>query len=175
MMRATAQTDTLTTGTDSLQVIGIQHISTTDSIDINAPAKAAFYSAVLPGLGQAYNKQYWKIPIVYLLIGGTAYLYYTNQQEYLRFRRAYQNRLWGLPDEFPQYSTDILITAQSYYRRNRDLSLMATLLMYALNIIDANVSAHLKQWNVNDNLSLRPHLFPQYGNVTAGIGLTLNF
>jgi len=146
-----AQQDTLVSPADTLRITGVETLDTIT--DITAPSKAAFYSAVLPGLGQAYNKQYWKIPIVYLFIGGSAYIYYQNQQEYLRFRKAYQYRLLGLPDEFPQYSLDILVTAQNYYRRNRDLAFMATILMYALNIIDANVSAHLKQWNIDDKLT----------------------
>ena len=152
-----AQQDTLSSPADSLKALQIDKTLVTKNLttDINAPAKAAFYSAVLPGLGQAYNKQYWKIPLVYALIGGGIYLYQSNQNQYLRYRKAYQNRLLGYPDEFPQYSTDILITAQSYYRRNRDLSLMATVLMYVLNIVDANVSAHLRLWNINDNLSWR--------------------
>jgi hypothetical protein len=150
-----AQQDTLSSPTDSLKLLQMDRpvVSKNATTDINAPAKAAFYSAVLPGLGQAYNKQYWKIPLVYALIGGGIYLYQFNQNQYLRYRKAYQNRLLGYPDEFPQYSTDILITAQSYYRRNRDLALMGTVLMYVLNIVDANVSAHLRLWNINDNLS----------------------
>jgi len=163
---ATAQGDTLRISRDTAFRAPVT--------DINAPARAAFYSAVLPGLGQAYNGEYWKIPLVYLLIGGSAYLYHINRKEYLRYRRAYQYRLWGLPDEFPEYSTDILITAQNYYRRNRDLSLMVTLLMYALNIIDANVSAHLRQWNINEDLSIRWNLIPGPSFAPGGgIRLTL--
>jgi len=150
---APAQTDSLQHAASDLNVSGTV-VRDTLPYDINGPAKAAFYSAVLPGLGQAYNGQYWKIPVVYLLIGGAAWIYRINQREYLRFRKAYQYRLLGLPDEFERYSTDILVSAQNYYRRNRDLALMGTLLMYALNIIDANVSAHLQQWNIDENLSI---------------------
>ncbi len=150
-----AQQDSLRVKQDSIHFIQPENIDLPKNatLDINAPAKSAFYSAVLPGLGQAYNKQYWKIPVIYLLLGGGIYLYLYNQENYLKYRKAYQNRLLGFPDEFPQYSTEILIMAQSYYRRNRDLSLMGTILIYALNIIDANVSAHLRLWNINDNLS----------------------
>ncbi len=150
-----AQQDTTALSTDTLKVIrsASPELPANATLDINAPAKAAFYSAVLPGLGQAYNKQYWKIPLVYLLIGGGVYLYLENQNNYLKYRNAYQNRLLGFPDEFPLFPTEILVEAQSYYRRNRDLALMGTLLMYVLNIIDANVSAHLRLWNINDDLS----------------------
>lgn len=66
-----------------------------------SPAKAAFYSAVLPGLGQAYNKKYWKIPIVYVAIGTGVYFYLNNNKEYNRYRDAYKSRLAGFTnDEF---------------------------------------------------------------------------
>ncbi len=142
---------------------------------INAPARAAFYSAVLPGLGQAYNRQYWKIPLVYAAIGTAVYFYRQNQLQYFTYRRAYQNRLLGRPDDFPQYSDDVLLQAQAYYRRNRDISLMAAVGMYLLNIMDANVSAHLRQWNVNDNLSFRPVLLGDTRRMMPGLGLTLRF
>ena len=137
-----------------------------NNINILAPAKAAFYSAVLPGLGQAYNKQYWKIPLVYGAIGAGMYFYISNNNEYKRFRTAYFDRQNGLPDEFSLYGDDVLISAQKYYKRQKDTALMLTVLAYALNIIDANVSAHLKQWNVNDDLSFKTVQF-QNGNQTA--------
>jgi len=138
-----------------------------------APAKAAFYSAVLPGLGQAYNRQYWKIPLVYGTIGAGTYFYLFNNDEYNRYRTAYFDRQKGLPDEFPVYSDEVLIEAQKYYRRQRDTALLLTVLAYALNIIDANVSAHLRQWNVSDDLSLQTARF-QVDNRTA-VGFRLNF
>ena len=147
---------------------------TTDSINILAPAKAAFYSAVLPGLGQIYNKQYWKLPLVYGAIGTGLYFYNLNVTEYNRFRTAYFNRLNGLPDEFPMYSTDVLIRAQKIYRRQRDTAVLLTILAYVLNIVDANVSAHLKQWNVDDNLSFRPVQFSTGTGQAVGFGLQID-
>ncbi len=146
-----------------------------NEINILAPAKAAFYSAVLPGLGQIYNKQYWKIPIVYGAIGAGAYFYIINNNEYNRFRQAYFDRKNGLQDEFPQYTDDVLITVQKFYRRQRDTAMLLTILAYVLNIIDANVSAHLKQWNVNDNLSFEPVQIPVNQKPVFGLQMTLNF
>jgi hypothetical protein len=123
-------------------------------------------------LGQAYNKQYWKIPIVYGAIGAGAYFYIDNNKLYNSFRQAYFDRQNGLPDEYPQYSDDVLITAQKYYRRQRDTALLVTVLAYVLNIVDANVSAHLKQWNVNDDLSFKPVQLPV--NNGQGFGLQMN-
>ena len=152
-----------------------------------SPAKAAFYSAILPGLGQAYNKKYWKIPIVYGAIGTGVYFYISNNKEYNRFRDAYKSRLAGFTnDEFyiasdgsqlstPTVTTEKLEEAQEFYRRNKEISLLVTLGLYALNIIDANVDAHLLQYNVDENLSLAPHYKFNEFDATSNLGLTLNF
>ncbi len=152
-----------------------------------APAKAAFLSAILPGLGQAYNKKYWKIPIVYGAIGTGVYFYINNNKEYNRYRDAYKSRLAGFEtDEFyfdgqgnkldtPRISTTRLEDAQKFYRRNKEVSLLVTFGLYALNIIDANVDAHLMQYNVDENLSLAPHYKFNEIDATSNLGLTLNF
>ena len=142
--------------------------------NILAPAKAAFYSAVLPGLGQTYNRQYWKIPIVYGAMGAGVYFYISNNQEYLRFRTAYFDRKNGLEDAMPQYSDSVLEEAQKLYKRQRDTALMLTVLAYFLNILDANVSAHLKQWNVDDNLSFSPASFTHNNRTSIGLRLNIN-
>jgi hypothetical protein len=152
-----------------------------------SPAKAAFYSAILPGLGQAYNKKYWKIPIVYGAIGTGVYFYINNNKEYNRYRDAYKSRLAGFTnDEFyidaagnlltnPRVTTEGLERAQKFYRRNKEISLLVTLGLYALNIIDANVDAHLLQYNVDENLSLAPHYKLNDLDTPSNVGLTLNF
>lgn len=159
-----------------------------DSINPLSPARAAFYSAVLPGLGQAYNKKYWKIPIVYAALGTGIYFYIDNNNEYKRYRDAYKSRLAGFDtDEFwgtdssgnplssPQISKDALIRAQESLRKNKELSLLITAGIYILNIIDANVDAHLLQYNVDDNLALKPHINFNKKDATTNLGLTLNF
>ncbi|MHA7843721.1 MAG: DUF5683 domain-containing protein [Winogradskyella sp.] len=151
-------------------------------IDPLRPSKAAFYSAVLPGAGQFYNKKYWKIPIVWGAIGTGVYFYLRNDKQYDRYRDAYKRRLAGFTDdEFsdangnPLISNDGLIRAQQQFRRNKEVSLLVTIGLYALNIIDANVDAHLLQFNVDENLSLSPHY--QYNQMenSGDLGLTLNF
>ncbi len=146
-----------------------------NNINILAPAKAAFYSAVLPGLGQAYNKQYWKIPLVYAGIGTGGYFYMFYNNEYKRYRQAYFDRQNGLQDEFPQYTENVLIKAQEYYRRQRDTAMLLTILAYVLNIIDANVSAHLKQWNVNDDLSFKPVQLSVFEKPAFGLQMNISF
>lgn len=146
-------------------------------IDPLDPARAAFYSAVLPGLGQAYNKKYWKIPIVYAALGTGIYFYVDNNKEYNRYRDAYKRRLAGFEDDefIGRLSTDGLINAQEQLRRNKEMSLLITVGLYALQIIDANVDAHLMQFNIDDNLSLAPHY--QYNEMenSSDLGLTFNF
>lgn len=152
-----------------------------------APAKAAFYSAVLPGLGQAYNKKYWKIPLVYGGLATGVYFYSSNNKEYNRYRDAYKSRLAGFTnDEFyldsqgnqlssPRVTTEGLQRGQKFYRKNKEISLLVTIGIYALNIIDANVDAHLMQYNVDENLSLAPHFKINEIDRTNDLGLTLNF
>ncbi|MCB4808014.1 DUF5683 domain-containing protein [Tamlana sp. 62-3] len=156
-------------------------------IDALRPAKAAFFSAILPGLGQVYNKKYWKVPIVYAALGTGLYFYIDNNKQYNRYRDAYKSRLAGFTnDEFyydsngdlletPRISTENLETAQDFYKKNKEISLLVTIGLYALNIIDANVDAHLMQYNVDENLSLAPHYEFNEINATNNLGLTLNF
>ena len=145
-----------------------------------APAKAAFYSAILPGLGQAYNGKYWKIPLVYAGIGTGVYFYINNNKEWNRYRDAYKNRLAGRKDEFTvdgdeRISDDGLIRAQEFYRRNKEISILVIAGFYVLNIIDANVNAHLQQFNVSEDLSLKPNM--EFDDFTgkSNYGLSLNF
>ena len=164
---------------DSLQV--------STPINALAPAKAAFYSAILPGLGQAYNKKYWKIPIVYAALGTGVYFYIDNNKQYNRYRDAYKSRLAGFEtDEFyfdgngnkledPRVTTEGLQRAQKLFRKNKEVSLLVTLGLYALNIIDANVDAHLLQYNVDENLTLAPHYKFNDVKATNNVGLSLNF
>ncbi len=145
-------------------------------IDPLTPAKAAFYSAILPGLGQAYNKKYWKIPIVYGAIGVSMYYYLDSNQKYNQYRDAYKRRLEGYTDdEFSYYDNDRLISAQKFYQRNRDLSALFVVGFYVLNIVDANVDAALIQFNVNENLSVRPDVYMNGVTSRTNVGLTFNY
>ncbi len=182
-------TDTLKTEKTTTQNLKIDSLSAKKKvIDPLAPSRAAFYSAVLPGLGQAYNKKYWKIPIVYAALGTGIYSYAWNQKQYNRYRDAFKRRLAGYTDdEFyninndelvigsPDVSDNALIDAQEFYQQNRDLSLLITVVLYALNIIDANVDAHLQQYNVSEDLSLRPFLYQNEINFKPNLGLALSF
>ncbi len=122
-----------------------------------APAKAAFYSALFPGMGQIYNRKYWKAPIVWGSLAIPTYYYLTNNREYKRYRKAFKLRTAGLDDEFKGLiSNEGLINAQKQLRKNRDLSLFSAVLLYILQIVEASVNAHLLQFNTNDDLSFTP-------------------
>ena len=165
-------------------------LDSTSRPDINplSPAKAAFYSALLPGLGQAYNKKYWKIPLVYAALGTGIAIYLDNDKEYDRYRDVFKRRLAGFDnDEFwgtdangnplstPNISNDALIRAQRTLSRNREISLLVTIGIYVLNIIDANVDAHLLQYNIDKNLALKPHFKVNELDASTNLGLTLGF
>ncbi|MES2410783.1 MAG: DUF5683 domain-containing protein [Bacteroidota bacterium] len=162
----------------SQQIVEDLRISDTiksKEIDPLRPTKAAFYSAIVPGLGQAYNKKYWKIPIVYGAIGTSLYFYIDNNKKYHNYRDAYKQRLLGLPSQYDYLDDSRLIAAQRFYQRNRDLSLLVSVGFYILNIVDANVDAHLIQFNVNDKLSFQPDIYPNEINYKPNLGLSLNY
>jgi len=152
-----------------------------------APARSAFYSAVLPGLGQAYTNNYWKIPLVYAAIGGGLYYYNYNNRLYNEARDIYKRRLAGFRDdrfiainevtgtEVELISDDGLLNIQRNYRKDRELAILVTGLAYILNILDANVSAHLQQYNINDNLSMRPNMEFDQQQAQFHMGLKLHY
>ena len=157
-------------------VLVVKDTTKYQEIDPLTPAKAAFYSAILPGLGQAYNKKYWKIPLVYGAIGTSLYFYIDNNKKYHNYRDAYKRRLEGYNDDDYQFLDDSrLIAGQKFYQRNRDLSALFVVGFYVLNIIDANVDAALIQFNVNERLSLRPEIYPADVTFKPNVGLTFNY
>ena len=173
-----AQDDEKATNEDG---VSLGDKKSSNELDPLRPAKAAFFSAVLPGLGQAYNKKYWKIPIVYAAIGGGLYFYFDNNNVYKRYRNAYKRRLAGFtddefygPGETPFLSDEALIRAQRTLKRNKELSMLVTVGLYVLNIIEANVDAHLIQYNLDENLALKPFIDFNNPNYNAQMGLSLN-
>lgn len=153
---------------------------TVDTPQTKCPRRAATLSAILPGLGQAYNQKYWKIPIVYAALGTSSYMIYSNNQQYSRYRDAYIARTDGdtatistLP-----YTTENIRLRREYYRRNLELSVIITAGLYVLNILDAVVDAHLFHFDVSDDLTL--NMTPEYKALTnrqyqATLNLKLSF
>jgi len=160
----------------SNDLLVIQDTVKTKEIDPLRPSKAAFYSAIVPGLGQAYNKKYWKIPIVYGAIGTSMYFYLDNNKKCHSYRDAYKRRLAGYTgDQYEYLDNARLVQAQRFYQRNRDLSLLVTVGFYILNIVDANVDAHLIQFNVNDKLTVVPDVYQNDFTAKPNVGLTFNY
>lgn len=149
--------------------------------NVHSPKKAAIMSMILPGLGQAYNRKFWKIPIVYAGLGASIYGVIWNNQQYNEYSTAFDIREAGGDDKYAGiYSTPNLISLQNFYRNNRDLSVLISVLVYALNILDANIDAHLYNFDVSDDLSLsvQPTMmngFSQFGQNRLGLHITLNF
>jgi hypothetical protein len=150
--------------------------------------KAAIFSACLPGLGQAYNKKYWKIPIIYSGIGGFGYLFYINNTKYNNYRQALiksqdtaTNKGYAIIDGI-NYSTSQLQTQKLYYKKFRDFGVIGIAIIYLLNIVDANVDGHLQTFDVSDDLSLRINPWQNtisIGNLknktVYGLSIKLNF
>ena len=140
--------------------------------EVHSPRKATIYSAILPGLGQAYNKKYWKIPVIYAGFGVIGYFIDWNNDNYQFNKRAYihltddnENTNAFMEIEAVKYYDldnptsrnnfrDGLLKQQDYYRRNRDLLFISIIGFYGLNIIDASVDAHLYNFDISDDLTL---------------------
>ncbi len=155
-----------------------------DSVEVviqgdHSPGKAALYSTIFPGLGQIYNKKYWKLPIVYGALAGGIYAISFNQDQYQIYLNAFKSRLDDDPsnDQFSsQYNERQLIELQNLYRRWRDLSIILSCVGYGLNVLDAYIDAHLMYYDVGDDLSLqwRPAIIQSNNLLPAfGVGITL--
>ena len=148
----------------------------------HSPRKATIRSAIVPGWGQAYNKKYWKIPIVYGALGTAVGFFVYNSREYIDARDAYRNMLDGNPandhlikPRFSQRDPEAVRQYRIGVRQYVDYSVLAFLLLWGLNVVDATVDGHLKAFEVSDNLSMQinPTYVPQ--TKQAAVGLVFNF
>ena len=161
--------------------------------DVSDVKKATTLSLICPGAGQFYNESYWKVPIVIGGMGSMVYVIDWNNRGYKRFKNAYSllTDYEKNPDKYPngsadefggRYSATFLKNLRDSYRRNRDLSILLTAAVYIFQAVDAHVDAHLKDFDVSDNLSvdLQPMVDYQYNYVTGnnavfGFNLNLTF
>ena len=141
------------------------------------PNKAVIMSAIIPGLGQVYNKKYWKVPIIYGAGGAFAYYLGYYQDKYTKFRTAYANGKKGqkFVIDGREYDYGSLKTGENYYRRFRDLNALGITAIYFLNIVDAMIDAHFFYYDVSDNLTMhiQPAVFNNPG-ATSSVGLQIN-
>lgn len=124
----------------------------------HSPKKASIMSTLVPGLGQAYNKKYWKIPLVYAAIGTPLFLAIDQSNRFEEFKDAYLFRVDDDPNTVDLkydgvYSDENLLSLIDFHRRNRDLFYVLTGVAYILNIVDAAVDAHLYHFDISDDLS----------------------
>ncbi len=158
----------------------IEALNTPDTPKFS-PIKAGLYSAVLPGLGQYYNKKYWKIPIVWGAVGTGVGIAIWNQNNYQRYRDAYVAELNGQEHEFSDLdnvTAEVLGRTQDRMKRQRDYAIAITGLVYILNIVDAVVDAHLYEGKHDPDLAISPTIiYDEFGkqNTKAGLALQFNF
>jgi len=188
------QTDTVSLGNGN----ALKEILHSPEKQIHSPHKATFYSAILPGLGQAYNKKYWKIPIIYGVIGSMTYAIHFNSTNYNKYKNAYRDFLIGDPGnksyievipptltvedvegQYADWFEEALENKKEYYRRYRDLSYIIMAGIYVLNLIDATVDAHFYDFDVSDDLSMRiqPVIMDPtpFSQKNIGVQLSFNF
>ena len=145
----------------------------------HSPKKATLL-ALIPGAGQAYNRKYWKIPVIYAGFGLTTYFAITNGDDYKLYKQAYDYKMGYITDvsdrvkaEAAKYSADNLITLRDYYRGKMELFWILTAAWYVIQIIDANVDAHFFYYDISDELTLQvePQWTPPYNNYNQGNGI----
>jgi len=193
MTALSQQKDTITLRGDSIITSGkIDSLQKKDSVrkKIHDPHKATLYSAILPGAGQVYNKKYWKLPIVYAALGIPTYTFFYNKSWYQKCQYALvvltngstgdslnkvDPKLRPLAAAYgSDYASSSLINYRNEFRKDQDYSALFFLLFWGLQIVDATVDAHLKDFNVSSDLSLsiKPALFP--GTTAAGISFVFD-
>jgi hypothetical protein len=178
---------TTSTKTPALTKDTLQKVIGKDTVKIvpkHSPKIATIRSAILPGLGQAYNREYWKIPLVYGALGVPAGFFIYNNTWYKRSKRAYEIRIANDTANFPSIdnkleplSTESLRFYRNTFRRDRDYSVLYFFIAWALNVVDATVFGHLKDFDVSPDLSLKlkPVFNPSPAGNNTGLSLVLAF
>ncbi len=155
-----------------------------DSVVKHDPRKATRRSAIIPGWGQAYNREYWKIPLVYGAIAIPTVMFVYNNNWYKKTKFAYEAKynfettgdttdLAAIDPDLKNLSTASLQSYRNSFRRDRDYSILFFLLAWGLNVVDATVFGHLKDFDVSNNLSM--NLKPQFNPTTRSPGLMVTF
>lgn len=175
--RSAAKSNNISPVADSTQLY------TKDSVIKHDPRKATRRSAIIPGWGQAYNREYWKIPLVYGAIAIPTVLYVYNDNWYKKTKFAYeakykaQNKdssdIAAIDPDLKNLSITSLQSYRNSFRRDRDYSILFFLFAWGLNVVDATVFGHLKDFDVSNNLSM--NLKPQFNPNTKSSGLMVTF
>jgi len=173
--------DSVTAYVDSAKILKKKKDSTW--LANHNPRIATKRSAILPGWGQAYNREYWKIPLVYGLLAIPTASFFYNNSYYKKTKFAYEAKVKAAAGDSSDYasidpelinlSVGSLQNYRNSFRRDRDYSILWFILAWGLQVVDATVFAHLKQFNVSKDLSMQIH--PQLNPTTRTPGLTLAF
>jgi Family of unknown function (DUF5683) len=180
-----AQTDSATKKVAAKTAIKKEKVNifSIDTSKPYSPKIAILRSAILPGWGQATNKKYWKMPIVYGALGTTAYIFFRNIKQFKEANAAYKNAIDNdlsnnnlIPEPYfgVLSNPELIKNFRNEVRQNVDYSVLFFIAFWGLNVVDAAVDAHLKTFDVSDNLSLQ--IKPGYSPManTNGISLVLN-
>lgn len=170
---ATALPDSVPPNKDNAPVANPQTKTKFDYSN-HSPVKATWMSAALPSLGQFYNRRYWKPPIIYAGLGVAIYFLIDNQNKFVIARNSLRARLgvpgYGVHAKYQSYDAAQIESDRDFYRTNRDYCIIAVAGIYALNVIDAAVDAHLRTFDVGDDLSMKIRPSFQYASVTTQTG-----
>lgn len=179
---------------NSAAQLGPDYKTTTDSVFLQThnPHRATFMSVLVPGLGQIYNEKFWKVPVIYA--GFTGLIYYSsyNNFVYNKYKDAYNIKLkidqgnTELVDEYEIYSAENLKRLKDNWRRYRDLTYISIGLLYVAQILDANVDAHLFDYDISEDLSMQivPSAMPTqdiawqgngFNNASLGLRCSIRF
>ncbi len=204
MLATSAGAQVIIQSKDSVSVDREQKEKLPSSVRVISPVKATMMAAALPGLGQVYNRKYWKIPLVYAGFGALGYSIIRNSQNFDGYMEAYQHLTDDVPETitYEKYTSafdsgeidpalgadnynpqthswvkDQMLNAISYYRRYRDLSYIGVGLWYILSILDANVDAIMSDYDISPELSLSVEPVPlsTVNGPTMGIGVKITF
>lgn len=163
----------------------IQKVVGKDTIKVvpkHDPRKATLRSAILPGWGQAYNREYWKIPLVYGVIGVPVGFYFYNNSWYKKTKKAYELRVTNdsarygeIDPKLAKLDASNLRFYRNSFRKDRDYAILYTLVAWGLNVVDATVFGHLKDFDVSDDLSLKikPVINASASGSSAGLSFVL--
>lgn len=146
-----------------------------------SPKKVAMYAAMCPGLGQIYNRKYWKLPIVYAGLGTGIFFISYSGKNLRTFNQALSIRLDTLPDTHDQFVDNLddnqLIAFRDYHRKNLQLAVFGTVAWWGLSIIDATVDAHLRSFDISDDLSMKikPTFFTVQNSIVPSVNISLRW
>lgn len=159
---------------DSTATVTTKKVKEKPDFRYHSPKKATWMSAALPSLGQFYNRRYWKPPIIYAGMGVAIYFLIDNQMKFIVARNSYRARLnvpgYTVDTKYESLSSTQILADRDFYRNNRDYSIIAVGGVYLLNIIDAAVDAHLRTFDVSDDLSMKVRPSFQYTSVAMQQG-----